>query len=257
MRRFASFGAAAALGLAACSSAPVRPPVDASIASPPQTRLTGYLAPDALDGKAILGPPPAVDSPQGRADRATYDDTRALAGTPRWQTAIQDNDLWNGGAVKRYACALGRDLSDRSTPATLRMLRRIEGDVRTVGTPPKDFYNRKRPALGNDQPICVPRESWLETNASYPSGHAMAGWAWALVLSEAEPGKASAVLAAGREMGMSRVVCGVHFPTDVEAGRTLGAAMVSRLHAEPAFLADLAAAKTELAKAPAPTGCEG
>ena len=247
--------AGAAALLIGAAPATQRPPVDPSMAAPRPTGLAGYLAPTAIDGQTVIGPPPALDSPRGKADRTIYLDTRALAGSARWTLATKDNDLWNGGAVKRYACALGRDLSDRSTPATLRMLRRIEGDVRTVGTPPKDFYNRKRPALGNDQPICVPRESWLETNASYPSGHAMAGWAWALVLSEAEPAKASTVLAAGREMGTSRVVCGVHFPTDVEAGRTLGAAMVSRLHAEPAFLADLAAAKKELEKAPAPTGC--
>jgi acid phosphatase (class A) len=217
----------------------------------------GYLAPDALDGKTILGPPPAIDSAQGAADRATYDETRALAGTPRWQTAIQDNDLWNGGALKRYSCAIGRDIGNGTTPTAMRMLHRVELDVRTVGTPAKDFYNRKRPALGNDKPICVPRAAWLETNASYPSGHAMAGWSWALILAEAQPVKASALLQAGREMGMSRAVCGVHFVSDVEAGRTLGAAMVARLHADPAFMADLAKAKAELAAAPAPSGCDG
>jgi acid phosphatase (class A) len=253
--RYPSLGAAALLAVAACASAPTPPPRDASMAAPPQARLAGYLAPDALDGGAILGPPPAVDSAQGRADRATYDETRALAGTPRWQLAIQDNDLWNGGALKRYSCAIGRDIGEKTTPTAMRMLHRVELDVRTVGTPPKDFYNRRRPALGNDKPICVPRETWLETNASYPSGHSMAGWSWALILAEAEPAKASALLQAGREMGMSRVVCGVHYPTDVEAGRTLGAAMVARLHADPAFMADLAKAKTELASAPAPSGC--
>jgi acid phosphatase (class A) len=51
------------------------------------------------------------------------------------------------------------------------------------------------------------------------------------------------------------VVCGVHYPSDVEAGRTIGAAVVARLHAEPAFQADLAAAKVEAAKAPAAKSC--
>jgi acid phosphatase (class A) len=219
-------------------------------------KLTGYLMPDALDGTAILGPPPAVDSAQGRADRTTFNDTRALQGSARWKQAQQDNDLWTGGAQKRYACALGREISETATPATQRMMRRIELDVRTVGTPPKDFYDRKRPPLGNDQPICVPREKWLETNASYPSGHSMTGWAWALALSEIEPQKANALLTVGREIGHSRIICGVHFASDVDAGRTLGAAMFAQLHSDPAFTADLKAAKAELAKAPAATGCE-
>ena len=61
--------------------------------------------------------------------------------------------------------------------------RRVELDVRDVGTPPKDHFARRRPALGNDKPICVPRETWMETNASYPSGHAMVAWTWALITS--------------------------------------------------------------------------
>ena len=59
------------------------------------------------------------------------------------------------------------------------------------------------------------------------------------------------VLKVGREGGESRVVCGVHFQSDVEAGRTLGSAMVARLHADPAFAADLAQARREIARAPA------
>jgi acid phosphatase (class A) len=231
-------------------------PTDAARAAPVPTTLTGYLSAGALDGKTILGPPPAVDSAQGRAERQNYDDTRALAGTPRWETAIQDNDLWTGGAFKRFACGLGRDLSEARTPTTLRILHRIELDVRTVGTPAKDFYARVRPAIGNDKPICVPREAWMKTNASYPSGHAMAGWAWALVLTELQPATADAVLKVGREVGESRVICGVHFQSDIEAGRTLSAAMVARLHADPAFTADMARARRELAAAPAPQGCQ-
>jgi acid phosphatase (class A) len=39
----------------------------------------------------------------------------------------------------------------------------------------------------------------------------------------------------------------VHWLSDVVEGRAMGAAAVARLHADPAFAADLAAAKTELA----------
>ena len=96
----------------------------------------------------------------------------------------------------------------------------------------------------------------MKTNASYPSGHSMVAWSWGLILAELAPSKADSVLSLGRESGESRVICGVHFISDVEAGRTLGSAMVARLHAEPAFEADLAKAKRELARAKAkPTGC--
>jgi len=89
----------------------------------------------------------------------------------------------------------------------------------------------------------------MKTNASYPSGHAMVGMAWGLILGELSPSKASGLAEAGREIGDSRVICGVHYQSDVEAGRLLGAVMVAREHANPQFRADFAAAKAELAKA--------
>jgi acid phosphatase (class A) len=49
--------------------------------------------------------------------------------------------------------------------------------------------------------------------------------------------------------GQSRIVCGVHWKSDVEAGRVVGAAVVARLHAEPVFAAQLAAARKEVAAA--------
>jgi acid phosphatase (class A) len=250
--------AAAVCALSACASMSSTPAQTASDppTGPPPTKLVGYFAANPLDGKAILGPPPAPDSPHGKADRALYDETRALEGSARWKTAIQDNDLWGGGAIRRFSCALGVDVNERQTPTALRMLHRMELDVRTVGTPAKDAYNRVRPAIGNDKPICVPREDWMKTNASYPSGHAMTAWSWALVLSEVAPARADALLTVGRESGESRMICGVHYISDVEAGRTLGSAMVARLHADPAFAADLARAKREVVAAKdRPTGC--
>jgi acid phosphatase (class A) len=225
-----------------------RPPMDASLAGPIPTKLAGYLAAGDLDGQVVIGPPPAPDSPRGKADRTIYLETRRLAGTPRWKAATRDNDLWTGGALQRYACALGEPIDAKALPNTYRLLQRIELDARTVGTPPKNHYNRTRPLIGDDLPVCIKREDWMRTNASYPSGHAMTGWAWGLVLAELAPAKASGLIEAGREIGESRVICGVHYQSDVEAGRMLGAAMVAAEHANAAFRADFAAARAELAK---------
>lgn len=246
--------AACAAALAACAAGPQAPPrpaapADPSLASPPKTDLKGYLAADALDGIALLGPPPTPDSPRGQSDRATYLATRSLAGTPRWKAAQQDNDLWFGGALNRYACAIGKEISEAGTPQTWRLLHRVELDVVTVGSPAKRKYNRVRPLIGDDLPVCIPREDWMKTNGSYPSGHSGTGWAWGLVLAELAPAQATALIEAGREVGDSRIVCGVHYPSDIEAGRVVASALVARLHAEPQFQRDMTAAKRELARA--------
>lgn len=147
-------------------------PITATAAQPTRV-MPGYLGAAPLDGKTILGPPPAPGSAHGQADRTLYEETRGPVGTPRWATAIQDNDLWGGGALRRFSCTLGVELSEVKTPVTWKILHKIESDVRTLETPAKDFYGRIRQALGNDLPICVPREDWMRTNSSYPSGRAM------------------------------------------------------------------------------------
>ena len=226
------------------------------VGAPPASRPTGYLAAGQLpDSLLVVPPPPAAGSAQDRADHEAFDASRALEGSPRWRQARADVELFGPLAHRSFACAIGKSITPQATPTLSRLLDRVVIDAGRSTAAAKDHYNRVRPAVGNDKPICVAREDWLKTNGSYPSGHAAAGWAWGLVLAEIAPEKTSAVTLRAREFGDSRFVCGVHFPTDVEAGRTMGAATVARLHADAAFVADLAAAKAELAKAPAPTDC--
>jgi acid phosphatase (class A) len=68
-------------------------------------------------------------------------------------------------------------------------------------------------------------------------------------LAELVPSRADAILQRGRDYGDSRVVCGLHYPSDVEAGRTIAAAALARLHADPAFRRALDEARSELAQA--------
>ena len=95
---------------------------------------------------------------------------------------------------------------------------------------------------------------------SYPSGHASIGWAWALTLAELAPDREDAIFARGLAFAQSRIVCGVHWQSDVEAARIIGAATVSRLHADPVFVAQMAAARKEIeaartARATSPLDC--
>ena len=49
-------------------------------------------------------------------------------------------------------------------------------------------------------------------------------------------------------MGESRVICGYHFQSDVDAGRLTAAGAVARLHADPGFIKQLNKAKKEFAR---------
>ena len=99
----------------------------------------------------------------------------------------------------------------------------------------------------NGATICTPQdEAGLREDGSYPSGHAAIGWAWALILVEVFPENTDVILQRGKQFGVSRNVCNVHWRSDVIAGRMMGSAAVARLHANDMFQADMQAAKDEL-----------
>jgi acid phosphatase (class A) len=211
--------------------------------------LAGYLPQTALpNALALLPPPPAQGSPAMALDEDVYARTRALAGTPRWAIAAADVELMFPAAAGTFACALGARIDEAAAPHLYVLMRRTLADAGFATYSAKNHYERTRPFAAHDAASCAPKdEAMLRKDGSYPSGHAAIGWAWALVLAELAPERSDALLARGRAFGESRVVCGVHWLSDVVEGRTVGAAAVARLHADPAFAADLAAARTELA----------
>ena len=126
-------------------------------------------------------------------------------------------------------------------------MREDAGDLATRGA--KNHYMRVRPFAFYKEMTCNPEQQQeLSTNGSYPSGHTAIGWATALVLAEINVDRQNEILERGYQMGQSRVICGYHWQSDVDAARIISAAIVARLHADPAFQAQLAKAKKEFAK---------
>lgn len=256
-------GAATLAAIAGCqATAPVPPTTLEAVGEfrPGSGYAKGYLDRKQLpDSLALLPKPPAAGSAQAAADLEMHRSTRALRDTPRWALAARDANLKFPAAADTFSCALGIPVSETATPHLNMLLRRTLVDAGLATYAAKDTYNRQRPFVALNETTCSPAdEKSLTKDGSYPSGHAALGWAWALVLAEAAPERADAVLARGHEFGVSRVVCGVHWHSDVEAGRVIGAAAVARLHADATFKAQLALARGEIqearAKGLAPAG---
>ena len=215
--------------------------------------LNGYLNPKQLPNSlALLPPPPAAGSAQAAADMETYKSTRALRNTPRWTLATQDANLKFPAAAAAFSCALGIPVSQEGTPNLNMLLRRTLLDAGLATYAAKDKYNRQRPFVVTGEETCTPAEQpMLSKDGSYPSGHSSIGWAWALVLVQAAPQNMDALLQRGYAFGFSRVVCGVHWQSDVDAGRVIGAATVARLQSDETFKAQVALARDEIAQAQA------
>lgn len=239
--------------VAACSSVP---PPSTSAAEIPELRpgsghLIGYLPrKDLPNSLALLPPPPAPNSTLAAADEESYRATKPLRGSARWALASRDANLKFPKAAETLSCAMDMPISQEATPHLNMLLRRTLVDAGLSTYAAKDTYKRTRPFATHKDSTCTPQEeAKLSKDGSYPSGHAALGWAWALLLSELSPERADALLARGHAFGQSRVICGVHWQSDVDAGRLVGSAAVARLHADPVFNAQMAAARSEVAAA--------
>jgi len=197
------------------------------------------LAPVTVDFKAILPGPPAAGS-----DQAVHEVDELL----NLQGSRTDADIKRANSEVKmtpfiYSYVLGPKFNPDDLPKTAKFLKEITVASAGVTTEAKNFYARKRPYLADARiHPCVP----LENTPSYPSGHSTRATVWAIILSKLYPGQQQALMARSREIGLDREIGGVHYPSDVEAGRILGAAIAKQLLADPDVQIDLADAKAEI-----------
>ncbi len=235
------------LALGACTA----PGTPRDGAMPAPAKASGYLdKADAPDSLRLVPPPPAAGSAGMALDEAVSKQALALRGTPRFAQATRDADLSFPAGARQFACALDVPIDTQHTPHLYALLERSRIDASAATKAAKNHYQRPRPFMLNGEPTCTPDdEEGLRHNGSYPSGHSAIGWAWALILTEVAPDRTDALLDRGRNYAESRLVCNVHWQSDILEGRHMGAAAVARLHDEAAFRADLQAARKEVAAA--------
>jgi len=221
----------------------------------------GYLdAASAPDTTVILPHAPVKGTARYEADRKIFLRTRKLNGSARWQMAVNDDDYFDPAMAKDFTCALGVMINPTDEPHLTALITRMGADLGRAGRDAKNFNKRKRPFLIDKGKTCVAITPAFAKSFDYPSGHSTYSWGLGLVLAEIAPDRATQVLARARAYGESRVVCGVHNASAVDAGRTEASIVIAALHSSAEFRADLDAARTELAaaraKATPPANCD-
>ncbi|MBS0384603.1 MAG: phosphatase PAP2 family protein [Proteobacteria bacterium] len=201
-------------------------------------------APPPIDAPALVGPSPAADSVRAAADRLSM---RSQVSAERLARANADNP-WTPWVAMQPV--FGAAFTEQRLPRTARVFDDVlQGLSPAIGAT-KNANSRPRPLISDPSLLrCDALDPAIAAQSSFPSGHGAGGWAWALVLAELVPARADAILQRGRDFGDSRVLCGYHYPSDIEAGRMLAAGVIARLHADAAFRRDLDAARAELARA--------
>jgi len=224
---------------------------------------SGFLtAADMPDVARIVPPAPSTGDARFVADMTIFRNTRSLEGSKRWSLALSDDDVSLAGLFHAFRCALGLTLTRENAPKVTTLIQRANLDSSAASKRLKDLYQHKRPFQVAEGNVCLSPQgkAALETIPDYPSGHTTAGWETGLILAELAPHDASDVLARARAFGQSRVVCGVHNSSAVEAGWMTATVVFAAQNASAAFHADLEAARIELAALRAasktkPEGC--
>lgn len=224
----------------------------------------GYLSKAELPNSKMLIPtPPSKNSVAFQQDLAMNKQALALQNSARWKQAAIDSNLLFPKAADIYACAANVEISQKTTPTLYKLLQKTLVDIGTTPSSAKTNYQRARPFMENGQQIChlTPDEQksygrlYQETQAdlakdgSYPSGHSALGWGWALIMSEIVPQRQDNIFLRGRTFAESRVICNVHWQSDILQGKLVGSTTVAALHSNAQFKKDLDKAKKEVAKA--------
>ena len=207
-----------------------------------------YLKADDLPNiLSFLPPPPAEDSPLFSADKAIHDWARALQPSERTRRAISDGTTDVDTMAMAFSGAFGIELSEKTTPHTMHLLRRSIRTFRLAAAKPKKEYMRLRPYVYFNEDTLIPKDEEEErNNGSYPSGHTSRGWGMALVLAQLNPARQDTLMSFGYEWGQSRVIANYHWQSDVDAARLMTSATFARLQSSEDYQKDLAAAIDEL-----------
>ena len=206
--------------------------------------LTASQVPNSLK---ILPLPPQENSAGQVRDNAIFQDMQAQEGSARWAQAAVDADLTDEHLGRPFSEVFGLEINEKNTPTLFSMMQKIRLDSNVTTKSAKQHYNRTRPFISMKVATCTPQdETTLKSNCSYPSGHTTIGWTYALLLAELRPDRQNEIIQRGYEYGQSRVVCNMHWQSDVDAGRVIAAAQFARLQADPQFRKDLKKAKKEI-----------
>lgn len=209
---------------------------------------TRYLLEDSMPDPTVYIPaPPDSTMIMVNGDYAKWIWGKSMRDTERGVEASLDSKYGIIRMCAIYSDILGIDITEYGTPAIYRLMYRSgetgSGSVSAM----KHAYFRKRPFLQMNE------HTWgmydtsddLANNSSYPSSHTGCGWGTALALAEMAPHLQDTILRRGYEYGISRVITGAHWQSDVDVALLCASAAIARSHATTDFQDDLTAARNE------------
>lgn len=233
---------------AAATTTPATTPPTTPAATQTKAALPAlhYISRSEINITALLKPAPADDSAQTQADLAQLLEYQAKRTPAQVAQAQKDANI----NIAVFSQVLGSECDFAKNPKTAKVLEAVGWDIHWITEDAKNTWKRPRPyVLEKRLEVVLDRPQ----NTSYPSGHTTLAYGWATVLSDIFPDKKAELYKRAAEIGLGRQIGGVHYPTDVAAGKILGEAIGQKIVASPKFQEDLKVIRAELAHSSAVT----
>ena len=210
--------------------------------------LTDETRPDAV---SWLPEPPVAMSGEFYNDFYFYEWGKSQRET-RGEQALWDE---SAGLYEVFSESMGIELSPELTPEIWTLASGATSDAMAAKKKTKSYYQRRRPFATFAEPSLKPEEDEVEaTSASYPSGHAVAGWMFALTLCTVAPEHTGAIMDRAAEYALNRVICGHHWKSDIDAGLMLSVGIFTNVVATEAYQQQLVKAREEYQRLKEGTG---
>jgi hypothetical protein len=217
--------------------------VTAPAKSAPAKRQPVYIDPAHFDPVQLVAPPPADGTPRAKAELAELHAIQKQRAPVELARALADD---KDESIFIYASVLGPRFKAEVLPVTDAMGKAIRNDAEIIANMGKDRFLRLRPYALDKTIAGCPYAADKPVRTSYPSGHAMNGYAYGVVLAQLFPARAEAIMARAADYAEQRLVCGHHYRADVNASAILATVYARELLANPAFKAKLDGAAAEL-----------
>ncbi|MEI7515882.1 MAG: phosphatase PAP2 family protein [Betaproteobacteria bacterium] len=202
-----------------------------------------YLTTQQLDIIPFMPAPIVNGSSEDKEQQAQVLAVQRAASAERIALANKDAEET---VFAMFSSVMGSNFTAANLPQSTKIFDRIGETEDAVVDPVKKYFGRIRPFLNNPEikPLVKP-----STSGSYPSGHTSRSTMMAVILSKMVPEKRVAIFERANDYAQSRIVGGMHYPQDLEAGRRAGSAMAATLLASPTFMADFEVSRAEIRKA--------
>ena len=196
-----------------------------------------YLAATQLDSTRFLAPPPGAEVTRREIEWVLVLQNQRTPEQAARVTADSEQSVF------RFTDVMGPQFTAENLPVTAMFFKRLLQTERAFNKQGKNLWQRLRPPLVDKRLEPVASYS---SSGSYPSGHSTFGFLSGIALADMVPEKQTQIFARAKEFGDNRVLGGVHYPSDVEAGRQLAVMIAVLAQQDESYRRDFAAVRSEM-----------